>query len=64
MSEKLNIFDDLKRFGSADLVKTNFRMPQALLARVDEIAEDMGVTRTRLYLYAIERFMRDWKQPV
>ena len=42
-------------------VKTAVSLPEALYSRVDKLAQEMKVSRSRVFALALESFMRDYQ---
>ena len=42
-------------------VKTAISLPESLFARVDKLAREMKVSRSRVFVLALESFVRDYQ---
>jgi metal-responsive CopG/Arc/MetJ family transcriptional regulator len=42
-------------------VKTAISLPQSLFARVDKLAREMNVSRSRVFVLALENFVREYQ---
>ena len=59
MKNKSQILADMKRLRSSDNVYQTFRLSKDRLKACRKLARELGVTRSRIYTYAIDRLLEE-----
>jgi metal-responsive CopG/Arc/MetJ family transcriptional regulator len=50
-----------ERYVRMTIVKTAISLPESLLERVDELARELKVSRSRVFVMALDSFVRDYQ---